>query len=69
MPHYDGDDEEEWPKDVIVNPVEVKSTKEIPSSSNDTHPKLKGTSKELSVRRQTSPDVCGMQQGKYTITI
>ena len=57
MPHYDGDDEEERSKDVIVNHVEVKSTKEIPSSSNDAHPKLKGTSKELSVRQQTSPGV------------
>ena len=57
MPHYDGDDEEDWPNDVIVNPVEVQITKEIPSSSNEAHPKLKGTSKEVSVSRKTSPDV------------
>ena len=55
--HYDGDDEEEWPKEVIVNPVEFEKSKEIPSPSNEAPPKLKETSKELSVRWETSSDV------------
>ena len=55
--HYDGDDEEEQPNEIIVNPVEFGDSKAIGSSSNEAPPKLKETSKELSVRQQTSSDV------------
>ena len=57
MPHYDGNDEEEQPKEVIVNPVEVQYSKKIVTTSNEAPAKFKETSKEQSVRRQTSPDV------------
>ena len=55
--HYDGDDGEERQNEIIVNPVKFGDSKAIGSSSNEAPPKLKETSKELSVRQQTSSDV------------
>ena len=57
MVHYDGDDEEERPNEIIVNPVQFGDSKETATSSNEAPGKFKETSKELSVRRETSSDV------------
>ena len=57
MEHYDGDDEEDPPTEIIVNPVQFGDSKAIASSSNEVPPKFKETSKELSGRRETSSDV------------
>ena len=48
--NYDGDDEEDRQNVVIVNPVEVQSTKSIDKSSHEAHEKLNATSNELSGR-------------------
>ena len=58
MVHYDGDDEEDPPTEIIVNPVEFADSKAIASASNEVHSKFKETSKELSERQKTSSDVC-----------
>ena len=57
MVHYDGDDEKEWPNEIIVNPVQFGNSKETSTSSNEAPGKFKETSKELSVRWETSSDV------------
>ena len=54
---YDGDDEEDPPSEIIVNPVEFAESKAIASASNEVPSKFKETSKELSERWETSSDV------------
>ena len=54
---YDGDDEEDLPSEIIVNPVEFAESKAIVSASNEVPSKFKETSKELSERREISSDV------------
>ena len=58
MVPYDGDDEEDPPSEIIVNPVEFAESKAIASASNEVPSKFKETSKELSEMRETSLDVC-----------
>ena len=55
--HYDGNDEEDQPTEIIVNPVKFGDSNAIASSSNEVPPKFKETSKELSERWETSSDV------------
>ena len=57
MVPYDGDDEEDQPSEIIVNPVKFVESKAIASASNEVPSKFKKTSKELSERRETSSDV------------
>ena len=54
---YDGDDEEDPPSEIIVNPVEFAESKAIASASNEVPSKFNETSKELSEMRETSSDV------------
>ena len=54
MVPYDGDDEEDPPSEIIVNPVEFVESKAIVSASNEVPPKFKETSKELSEMQETS---------------
>ena len=68
MPLYDGDDEEDSQNHVIVNPVEVEITKEIPNSSNEGDSKLNGTSKEVYVSQDKSSDM-GVQSNRETETL
>ena len=57
MVHYDGDDEEDAPTEIIVNPVEFADCKAIASVSNKVPSKFNETSKELSERWETASDV------------
>ena len=57
MVPYDGDDEEDLPSEIIVNPVEFAESKAIVSASNEVPSKFKETSKELSEMWETSSDV------------
>ena len=57
MVHYDGEDEEDLPTEIIVNPVEFADSKAIASASNEVPSKFRETSKELSERWETSSDV------------
>ena len=58
MVPYDGDDEEDLPSEIIVNPVEFAESKAIVSASNEVPSKFKETSKELCEMQETSSDVC-----------
>ena len=57
MVPYDGNDEEDLPSKIIVNPVKFAESKAIASASNELPSKFKETSKELSEMRETSSDV------------
>ena len=57
MVPYDGDDEEDLPSEIMVNPVQFAESKAIASASNEVPTKFKETSKELSEMRETSSDV------------
>ena len=57
MGHYDGDDEEDLPTEINLNPVKFADKKPIASASNEVPSNFKETSKELSERRKTSSDV------------
>ena len=57
MVPYDGDDEEDPPSEIIVNPVKFAESKAIVSASNEVPSKFKETSKELSETRETLSDV------------
>ena len=48
MVPYDGNDEEDPPSEIIVNPVQFAESKAIASASNEVPTKFKETSKELS---------------------
>ena len=56
VPH-DGDDEDDPPSEIIVNPFEFAESKAIVSALNEVPSKFKETSKELSEMRETSLDV------------
>ena len=57
MVPYDGDDEEDLPSEIMVNPVQFAESKAIASASNEVPAKFKETSKELSEMCETSSDV------------
>ena len=57
MVPYDGDDEEDPPSEIILNPVDFAESKAIVSALNEVPSKFKETSKELSERLETSSDV------------
>ena len=54
---YDGNDEEDPPSEIIVNPVQFTESKAIASASNEVPSKFKETSKELTETHETSSDV------------